>query len=201
MKCAPVFSLVALFAGSLLLMSGCATSPRSQFYTLTPVAHRSESPAAGAMPSVAIASVTIPELVDRPQLVVKIDDAKVDLLETHRWAEPLKDALSLTIAENISRLLASDKVSSYPQAVSLSADYKVYVDVRLFEFAGDHVELDALWAIRRADDRPAGNGRSRRREAVTAGGYEAVVTAFSRGVAGISHDIVQGLKSCWQPGQ
>lgn len=201
MKCAPIFSLVALFAGSLVLMSGCASSPRSQFYTLTPVAHRSESPAAGAIPSVAIVSVTIPELVDRPQLVVRSNDAKVELLETHRWAEPLKDALSLTIAENISRLLASDKVSSYPQAVSLSADYKVYVDVRLFEFAGDHVELDALWAIRRADDRPAGNGRSRQREAVTGSGYDAVVTAFSRGVAGISRDIVQGLKSGWQAGQ
>ncbi|NTW61022.1 MAG: membrane integrity-associated transporter subunit PqiC, partial [Nitrospirae bacterium] len=114
---------------------------------------------------------------------------------------PLKDALSLTIAENISRLLASDKVSSYPQAVSLSADYKVYVDVRLFEFAGDHVELDALWAIRLADGRPAGNGRSRQREVVTGSGYDAVVTAFSRGVAGISHDIVQGLKSGWQAGE
>ncbi len=201
MKCAPIFSLVAFLAGSLLLMSGCASSPPSQFYTLTPAAHRSESPAAGAIPSVAIASVTIPELVNRPQLVVRSSDAKVELLETHRWAAPLKDALSLTIAENISRLLASDKVSSYPQAVSLSADYKVYVDVRLFEFAGDHVELDALWAIRRADDRPAGNGRSRRREAVTGSGYDAVVTAFSRGVAGISHDIVQGLKSGWQAGQ
>jgi uncharacterized lipoprotein YmbA len=201
MKCAPVFSLVALFAGSLLLMSGCASSPRSQFYTLTPVAHRSESPAAGTIPSVAIVSVTIPELVNRPQLVVRSDKAKVELLETHRWAEPLKDALSLTIAENISRLLASDKVSSYPQSVSLSADYKVYVDVRLFEFAGDHVELDALWSIRRADDRPAGNGRSRQREAVTAGGYGAVVAAFSRGVAGISRDIVQGLKIGWQAGQ
>lgn len=201
MKFAPLFSLVALFAGSLLVMSGCASSPRSQFYTLTPAAHRSKNPAAVTIPSVAIVSVTIPELVDRPQLVVRSNDAKVELLETHRWAEPLKDALSLTIAENISRLLASDKVSSYPQVVSLSADYKVYVDVRLFEFAGDHVELDALWAIRRADDRPAGNGRSRKRETVTGSGYDVVVTAFSRGVAGICHDIVQGLKSVWQAGQ
>jgi uncharacterized protein len=201
MKITPAFSIIAFIAAGLLLMSGCASSPRSQFYTLTPVAHRSESPANGNIPSVAIVSVTIPELVDRPQLVVRSEDAQVELLETHRWAEPLKSALSRTIAENISRLLASDKVSSYPQAASLSADFKVYVDVRLFEFTGDHVELDTFWAIRRADDRPAGNGRSRQREAVTGSGYDAVVAAFNRGLAGVSQDIVQGLKSGWLTGQ
>lgn len=180
-----------------LLLSGCASSPRSRFYTLTATASQGVPAGDCTPPSVAIASVSIPELVDRPQLVVRIDGSKVELLETHRWAEPLKGAISRAIAENLSRLLASDRVSSYPQAASLSADFKVFVDFQRFDFAGDHVELDALWAIRRTDGSPAGNGRSRLREPVTGSGYDAAVLAFSRGLTGISRDIAQALKNEW----
>jgi uncharacterized protein len=178
-----------------LLLSGCASSPRSKFYTLTATAIQGVPTVGRATPSVAIASVSIPELVDRPQLVVRVDGSKVDLLETHRWAEPLKSSISRTIAENLSRLLASDRVSSYPQAASLSADFKVFVDFQRFDFVGDHVELDALWAIRRTDDRAAVNGRSQQREAVTGSGYDAAVLAFSRGLTDISRDIAQALKN------
>lgn len=200
MKIASVFSVVALFASGALLLSGCASSPLSRFYTLTPEAPRSGSAAGVNMPSVAIVSVTLPELVDRPQLVVRSGDSRVELLETHRWAEPLKSAISRIMAEDLSRLLVSDRVWSYPQAASLSADCRVSIDVRLFEFTKGHAELDVSWALRRADDRPVVGGRSRRREAA-AGDYDAVVAAFSRGLAGVSQDIALELKNHWLAGQ
>jgi len=191
MKTASTATLTMLLV---LLLSACASSPDSRFYTLTATASQGVPAIDGKTPSIAIVSLTIPELVDRPQLVARTSVSRVELLETHRWAEPLKSAIARTIAENLSRLLASDRVSYYPQAASLFADFKVYVDLSRFEFVGDHVELDAYWTIRRADDSPDGSGRSQLREVVTGSGYDAVAQAFSRGIAGISLDVAKELK-------
>lgn len=194
------FPVAMLLAGCLFLAAGCANSPPCRFYTLTATAGRASNPA-GNIPSVAVSSVTIPELVDRPQLVVRSDGSRVEQLETHRWAEPLKGAISRTIAENISRLLPSDRVSSYPQNASLAADVRISVDMLRFESAGERVEVDALWTIRMADGSPVGSGRSRQTEAATGGGHDAAVLAFSRGLAGISGDIAQALRTRWPDGR
>ena len=53
------------------------------------------SPAIGAeanAPSVWVAPVTLPEAVDRPQLVVRVTPNRVAILDGHRWAEPLAGA-------------------------------------------------------------------------------------------------------------
>ncbi|NVN89280.1 MAG: membrane integrity-associated transporter subunit PqiC [Desulfuromonadales bacterium] len=201
MKTVYTSGAILLLSCALFLLTGCASSPQARFYTLIATASQGTPSVQGATPSVAIASVTIPELVDRPQLVVRYDDSSVELLETHRWAEPLKSAVSRAMAENLSRLLVSDRVSSYPQAASLSADFKVYVDLQRFEYTGKQVELDALWFVRRQDDSPAGNGRSQVREPVTGSGYEGAVAAFSRGLAGVSLEIAQALKKEWSGGK
>ena len=197
MKTASTATLTMLLV---LLLSACASSPDSRFYTLTATASQGVPAVDGKTPSIAIVSLTIPELVDRPQLVARTSVSRVELLETHRWAEPLKSAIARTIAENLSRLLASDRVSYYPQAASLLADFKINVDMSRFEFTGDHVELDAAWTIRRADDSPAGSGRSQMREVVTGSGYDAVAQSFSRGLAGISREMVKELKLDGSPG-
>ena len=179
-----------------VLVSGCASSPEARFYTLTATATGGEPSAGATSPSVAIASVTLPELVNRPQLVIRTGPETVELLETDRWAEPLNDAAPRIMAEDLTRLLASDRVSSYPQAAALLADYRVYVDMRGCELSTEKVELDASWMIRRGDG-PAVNGRSLVREAIRGGGYNAVAQAFSRGLEGISRDIAVELKKQW----
>ena len=53
----------------LLLLGACASPLKERFYTLD----AADPPAAAAgAPSVAVSSVTVPELVDRPQIVVRM---------------------------------------------------------------------------------------------------------------------------------
>jgi uncharacterized lipoprotein YmbA len=190
-------TVVLLLTGCSLLMSGCASSPQSRFYTLTATALQATGPVDRDAPSIAIASITIPELVNRPQMVIRTDGPLVEMLETHRWAEPLKTAIPLTIAENISRILATDNVSSYPQNAFYSADFKIYLDFQRFESVGEYVLLDALWTIRRSDEKPPQSGRSKVREKVTGSDYEAVAAAFSTGLGSISREIALALKNDW----
>jgi len=184
-------------AGLTLLTSGCASSPQARFYSLTAMSPQAPVPADTKAPSVTIASVTIPELINRPQMVIRTDGTQVELLETQRWAEPLKTAIPLTVSENISRILGSDRISSYPQNASYSADFKVYLDIQRFESAGEYVLIDALWAIRRPDEKPPRSGRTKSREKVKGSGYEAIAAAYSSGLANISNDIAMALKKEW----
>jgi len=193
MKVARCHAPTMLLLCCALLCSGCASSPPSRFYALSATPACAGKETGRNTPSVAIVWVTVPELVDRPQLVVRGDGSRVDILETHRWAEPLKSALSRTLAEDLSCQLASDRVASYPQSAAASADFRVYVDVEHFDLEGSQVLLDAFWTIRAPDERLVGSGRSRWREPLQGGGYEAAVAAFSRGVDAVSRDIAGEL--------
>ncbi len=197
MKSARVPLAVMVLAAALLLCGACARSPRCSFYTLTATAQSGAPLPPARRPSLAVTSVTVPELVDRPQLVLSSGGTQVRLLETHRWAEPLKGGIARTVAENLSRLLAAEQVSSYPQNASLAADYRMELDLLRFDALGERVELDALWTIRGADGGLAGSGRSRRVEAVAGRGEAAVVSAFSRGLAGVCGEIAQALRERW----
>jgi uncharacterized lipoprotein YmbA len=189
------YAIFTMLIGITLLLSGCASSPQSRFYTLTATAAETAGKPDQTMPSIAIASVTIPELVNRPQMVIRAEGSQVELLETHRWAEPLKNSIPLTVAENIARILGTDQVSTYHQSASNYAELKVYLDIQRFESIGNQVMLDALWTIRPADGKTMQSGRTRVVEKVGASGFDAIAAAFSQAVGRLSQDIASALKN------
>ena len=179
------------------LLAGCSRSPRVTFYTLNAVASPEATAPATAPASVAVGPVTLPELQDQPQLVVRIDANRVDVLEIHRWAAPLKSEIPRIIAADLAVLLKPAQVSVYPQNAGMDADYRVLVDIQRFEMTdGKGVDLDALWSVRRAGvDAPKKTGRSVISEPVGAAGYEALVAAQSRALAAVSRDLAQALRA------
>ena len=174
------------------LLTGCSRSPRVTFYTLNAAA--TPDAASPAAASVAVGPVTIPSLLDQPQLVVRTSANRVDILETHRWAEPLKSEIPRIIAEDLAVLLPQARVSSYPQNAGLDADYRVQVDIQRLEMtAGKGVDLDALWSVRRSGESVAKTGRSVISEPASAGGYDSLVAAQSRALAVLSRDLARAL--------
>jgi uncharacterized lipoprotein YmbA len=164
------------------------------FYTLAAIAPQAAS--SNTTPhAVAVGPVTLPELVDRPQLVIRFDANRVEIIETNRWAEPLKSEISRILAENLARLLRPSRVSAYSQSASLDAEYRVLVDIQRFESVlGEGVEIDALWAVRRsAVGATPRKGRSQVHEPAGGTDYEALVAAHGRALAVISRDIAQAL--------
>lgn len=194
MNVRPVLSTVVWGLFALLLLDGCGRSPQTTFYALTPLVADATIPKS-AGPSIAIASVTLPELVDRPQLVVPDGGTRIAILESQRWAEPLKSAIPRLLAENISRLMNSDRVSAYPQHAAINADYRLFVDIQRFELTGRTAVVDALWEIRSAKGAQPVTGRSKLLEPISTTDYEAVVAGYSRALATLSRDIAQSLRS------
>ncbi len=190
------FLILSVAALSLLAAaSGCARSPNVTFYTLSAMAPEAASPAA-SLRAVAVGPVTLPELVDRPQLVIKVAADRVDILETERWAEPLKSEIPRLLAENLARLLRPARVSTIDQSESRDAEYRVLVDIQRFQTVpGEGVEIDALWSVRRsAVGAVPRRGRSQVREPAAGTGYDALVAAHGRALAAISGDIAKALR-------
>jgi uncharacterized lipoprotein YmbA len=175
------------------LLAGCSSSPRVTFYTLN-IAATNEAPAP-SLNSVAIGPITLPDLLDRPQLVVRTSTNRVDILETHRWAESPKSEIPRIIAADLGILLEPARVSTYPQNAGLEADYRVLLDIQRFDMtAGEGVGLEALWSVRSSDGGVPKTGRTVVCEPAGAAGYDALVAAQSRALAAVSRDLAQALR-------
>ena len=181
---------------SVAATTGCSRSPRVNFYTLAPSAKPVAAASVRAAYAVAVGPVTLPEFVDRPQLVVRVAANRVDILETQRWAEPLKNGIPRLVAENLSRLLGTERVSSYPQNAGGDADYRVLLDIQRFEsMPGESVTVEAFWTIRRTAGETTKTGLTVVREPVASGSYDALVAAYSQALVTVSSDIAQAIRS------
>lgn len=177
---------------------GCGSSPKETYYTLSAAAAMNGlSPADGAPTySIAIGPITLPEVVDRPQLVLRVGPNEVTFVELHRWAGSLKSEISRIIADNVAGYLNIRQVAAYPQSAGDNAEYRVLVDIQRFDSTlGESVTIDALWTIKRQSDGVARTGRSTARESSGGGNYEAVVAGHSRALATVSRDIAEAIRS------
>ena len=181
------------------MLSGCAGSPPVQFYTLS-----AEATAGAAVPAsvgtelrIAVGPISLPEVVDRPQLVVRSGPNKVTLIDEHRWAESLKGEIPRVIAENLSRLLATGQVWAYPQNATGSFDYRVLVDIQRFESTpGQIAAIDALWTIQQPSKEGtiSKTGRTTVQQPVGGKGYDSLVAAHSGALTAISRDIAEAIR-------
>jgi uncharacterized lipoprotein YmbA len=143
-----------------------------------------------------VGPITLPEVVDRPQFVLRAGPNEVTIVELHRWAGPLKSEISRSIAENLAADLNVKRVAAYPQSAGDNADYRVLVDIQRFDSTlGESATIDALWTVKRASDGTLRTGRSTARESGSGGTYDAVAAAHSRALATISREIGEAIRS------
>jgi len=187
----PARSFVCL---AVAVLAGCGSPPKERFYTLSAAGVAANATAAEARDHVVVGPVTLPEVVDRPQLVVRIGANEVAILEQHRWAEPLKSEIPRLIAGTLSRLLGASRVSAYPESTSQDAGLRVAIDILRFDAArGIEVTVEALWSVRRLPGGKPTMGRSVVREPIAGEGYDAVVAAYARALATLSRNIAQAI--------
>ncbi|MGF6440820.1 PqiC family protein [Paraburkholderia youngii] len=188
-------SLSIIVTGCLV---ACTAPPASKFYTLSPVRSTRTSPAVERV-AIAFDPVTLPELVDRPQMVVRLEPNRVSIDEFARWAEPLKNQIPRVLAADLEQIIPGAIVSTYPQHADDTA-YRVSVDVQTFDLSADGtVKLAVLWSVRapKLGDRVSGrsvvsgNARGRR--------YDAFVSAHDRALESVAWDIASATYSMVHP--
>ena len=185
-------TVIVIFCALILFVTGCASTP-VRYYTLSAA---TEPAASSSDLSVVVGPVSVPDEVDRPQLVVSTGPNQIRVDEFNLWASPLQSNISRVVAQNLAALLGTPHVTLFPQTVSADADYRVAIEVQRFDSApGQAAMLDAVWTVRRMKGGRTETGRTTMREAVQENSYEALAAAHSRAVARLSQDIANAVQA------
>ncbi|MEM5310491.1 PqiC family protein [Paraburkholderia sp. JHI869] len=176
-----------------VLSGGCAHTPSSSFYRLKPDTTLTAMGAAAPL-YVVVNPVTIPALVDRPQIVVSVADNQVWPDEFQRWAEPLKGNIQRTIAGDLAVLLGTEHVSVYgADSVGLPT-WRVRVDIMQFDSVlGKMATIDAQWTLSPPGDAKPFVGHTLAQVPVQGQAYDALVAAHDRALGAVSADIAAAI--------
>jgi len=184
-----------------VLLGGCglqgARPDPVRYFQLTPVAGADGARApAGRSITLGLGPISFPAYLDRVQMVTRVAPSELEVSPFDRWAEPLPQNFTRVLAENLSVLLATDRVVVYPWYASAAVDYRVEVEVIRFErraSSGD-VELTARWSVRDGAKAVLFTTESTLVEPDGGADTEAVVTALSRVVGLFGRDIAAALE-------
>ncbi|MGE0823353.1 MAG: membrane integrity-associated transporter subunit PqiC [Candidatus Binatia bacterium] len=190
-----VNSLLPLFLCAVVL-SACSLGkppPPTRLYVLTALPPLTGG-SGGKSPTgvaVGVGPVELPRYLSRPQIVTGESGNELQQAPFDQWAEPLDTNFTRVLAQNLSQMLATERVAVFPWKGAVPLDYQVVVEVTHFlGVPNGTVSLVALWRVLGKDGKQSLVSReSRITESTGSADYAALAAAMSRTVAALSRDI------------
>jgi uncharacterized lipoprotein YmbA len=174
---------------AIAFLSACASPPPERHITLDDGMPQTARSSMG--PSVAVVRANVPELIDRPQLVLR-DGNDVTFSEQYRWAEPLRREIPRVIANDLGELFDSSRIAALPtDAEGFNVDFKLVLDFQQLDaVVGQGADVDVLWRIEhRSGDVFVGRSSFRQPLAGAATDYPALVAAQRQALRRVSAEI------------
>lgn len=186
----PYRTVICLLA--MVLLAGCASQP-SHHYSLSGI--REAPSGTFSNLSLSVGPVSVPEPVNRPEIVLQAGPNRLVLDEFNLWAGPLHFEIQRVLMENLASLLGTDRVFRYPQGAINFPDFRVEVNVLRFESTlGSVALLDAVWTIRDKDAKELKTGRTTLHKPVSAESYDALAAAHSRALAALAREVADAIR-------
>jgi hypothetical protein len=145
-----------LILAAVLIAGGCSLfnpgpQPKTHFFMLSSLAAsgRAVQPLA-TLPHVAlgIGPIRLPEYLDRRNIILRSTRNEFELAEDSQWAEPMGDTVSRVLADNLSVLLGTYRITQFPWRTSMPVDYQLTVQVAQFDGTlGGQAVLRAHWQV------------------------------------------------------
>jgi len=150
-------SLLAMLA-SATLVAGCsalrAQPDTTRYFVLSSVATSGPAPSISFDHAVGIGPVNIPDHLER-QIVTRLANEEIDISDTDRWGEALRDSLTRVIRQNLVVLLGTEQIRIYPWDPSSLPEVAVGIELLRFErTTNGTVELSARCSMARRPDGP-----------------------------------------------
>jgi len=187
---------------------GCFSAGKSdppKFYVLSPAVSDATPSSSGARAgsAVLLLPVQLPNLLDRPQMVVRKGSNEVEILEFDRWAEPLGEGIEQVLLEDLAGLLPTARL--YMERVPDERKSYLVLRVRIdrFESGPDAaVHCKGWWVLSSSSDAfPAVETFSVIEEPIeggasSEGGFngDAVVAAMNRALAALAGEIATAIR-------
>ena len=141
------FMLVGIF------LPACFTTdtPDTRFYLLNPLDAESTLGAGSGKKgslSVEVASLRLPQYLERPQIVTRSSNNRLKLAEFHQWGGNLRKNMMRVLAKNFSQLLATPHIAISPHRPPAPPNFRIELEVMQFERGPNRkVRLSAQWRL------------------------------------------------------
>lgn len=133
------------------LIASCSTSPKVDNYILYSYQENEIKAVDAESPKVFLKPLIFPAYLDRPQMVVRKNDVKLEIQEFKRWAEPLKSSFLRAFKQGMHNQGVS--LTSKKQFRKESFDYLLSVEVIHFEVnMQQKADLTAKWVLLNSDN-------------------------------------------------
>ena len=179
-------------------LAGCAQTPPTNFYTLSTATEPTVAKRSAQGLVIGLGPITLPQYLDRPDIVTREGANQMRLADLSKWAEPLEPLLTRIMAEDLYALLDANDVIPVPQRGDVPLDRIVEVDIGRFDAdESGRVVLDARWRVYRGDNETLiVSGRSQITEqGAPVPDYDAIVAAMSRAAGRASEEIAEAIAS------
>ena len=184
------------------LLSACASTPPTHFYTLEP---QSQPPAVTTTANakkrlIGIGPLSLPALLDRRQIVTRTENNSVQMAEFDQWAAPLKDNVLNVLSKNVATLQPDAIVRAYPWSPYGNVDYRVIVDISRFDTQPDKsANLEASWAIMEEKNHTiVSNGQAKLQQPINDASYNSAAQALSKLLSQFSQQLSLALMQVQQ---
>lgn len=188
----------------LLILTGClgtkGPTQSTKFYVLNSLySLEKKETLVAKMPNttIGVGPVELPKYINRPHIVTRAIQNEIQIEEFERWAEPIDSNFFRVLADNLSILLQTDNIVSFPAKRSTKVDYQVAVTVTRFDgVVGGNALLRARWSIYGENgEKKLISKHSVYKQPVNGEELKDLVSAQSLALAHFSNDIAQAIAS------
>lgn len=179
------------------MLSACAsTRTQNHYYTLVeqtlePSIENPKNPRL----LLVLQPIKLPVQVDRTQIVLRLDDQRVQVLETHRWSQPLKYEISQAVAAHLSHALPNFQVYASGRQLKAQPDMVIALEILQFESVqGGAATVEARWSIQSKGEQAPINGRTLVEVPVTSDALASLAEAHAEAMRAISRQIAVGIQ-------
>jgi uncharacterized lipoprotein YmbA len=163
-----------------------------KYYALPTVEQRAPD---GAGPPVIVGPVRVPRLLDRAQLVHRAGPHRLEVDDHHRWGATLDAEVARAVAENLARLLPSDRVVVHPAEDPGRDALRVALDIeRLDAVPGGETTLRCRWIVRR-DGEVVAVEATKAAAPLPSDDPDAIVAAYGRVVEALSRAVADRIRA------
>ena len=185
---------VIILAIGVLTMAGCAPTPPPTYFQLEEPANVQLSGIERGI-AIGVGPLNLPAYLDRPHIVTRATEHRLELSEFNRWAEPLKDSMLRVIAVNLSNELETTRVFALPRRIPVvPIEFKVEINVARFDGRlGGEVVLVARWILLGKEDQLISTKVSIIREQSVGSDYDALIKAQNKTLQKLSNEIAEAI--------
>ena len=187
-----------------LLLGACSSTDPIRYYMLS----ADTVPDTNAVSSLVlgVGPVTIPEYLDRSELVFQSAPNRFEIPSQHRWAGSLREDVQRVFGTNLAHQLGTTDVHYHPWDRRLQCNVTVSLSiVRFHSVTGEDAILEANWQIDRKSDKSEKSdavstestlqGHLLKTAPLDGDCYEAVLAAHSRLLADAAEDLAGKVRS------